>query len=291
MHTLYTVLYLHANTCMDFILIIPQCPRVHVLPPPYTTTAYVVVRLALPSFLGPRPTDRHLACLPVPAVSMGGSAIRAQGTQVCVVEIFVGSSSEHCDVDAMSSLATETSAGAGASSLSDVDMKGDQAGGKKDKKKKKKKSSTRTPAQKRLMRDFKKITTDAPTGISAAPVDMNILSWQAVIFGPDESPWSGGTFNLLIDFSEEYPNKPPNVRFVTKMFHPNVYADGRICLDILKSAWSPIFDIGHILISIQSLLCDPNPDSPANSEASKIYQEDRREYNNRVRQCVEGSWA
>ena len=67
------------------------------------------------------------------------------------------------------------------------------------------------------------------------------------------------------------------------MFHPNVYVDGRICIDILKSQWSPIFDIGHILISIQSLLSDPNPDSPANPEASKLFQEDRREYNRRVR--------
>ena len=161
---------------------------------------------------------------------------------------------------------------------------------KKKKKKDKKKKSSRTPAQKRLMRDFKKITSDAPAGISTAPIDMNILKWQAVIFGPEETPWSGGTFKLLIDFSEEYPNKPPNVKFETKMFHPNVYVDGRICIDILKSQWSPIFDIGHILISIQSLLSDPNPDSPANPEASKLFQEDRREYNRRVRTCVEGSW-
>ena len=80
---------------------------------------------------------------------------------------------------------------------------------KKKKKKDKKKKSSRTPAQKRLMRDFKKITADAPAGISAAPIDMNILKWQAVIFGPEETPWSGGTFKLLIDFAEEYPNKPP----------------------------------------------------------------------------------
>ena len=61
------------------------------------------------------------------------------------------------------------------------------------------------------MRDFKKITADAPAGISAAPIDMNIMKWQAVIFGPEETPWSGEHFKLLIDFSEEYPNKPPNV--------------------------------------------------------------------------------
>ena len=189
----------------------------------------------------------------------------------------------------MSSLTTDTE-GINRASAPAGEMAQAKKEKKKKKKEKKKKKSSRTPAQKRLMRDFKKITADAPAGISAAPIDMNIMKWQAVIFGPEETPWSGGTFKLLIDFSEEYPNKPPNVQFETKMFHPNVYVDGRICIDILKSQWSPIFDIGHILISIQSLLSDPNPDSPANPEASKLFQEDRREYNRRVRACVEGSW-
>jgi ubiquitin-conjugating enzyme E2 A len=49
----------------------------------------------------------------------------------------------------------------------------------------------------------------------------NLMVWQAVIFGPDDSAWEGGTFNLLIEFSEEYPNKPPKVRFVSKVYHPN----------------------------------------------------------------------
>ena len=90
------------------------------------------------------------------------------------------------------------------------------------------------------------------------------------------------------------------------MFHPNstfmnaccydgyngyiVYNDGGICLDILQNQWSPIYDIAAILTSIQSLLCDPNPNSPANSEAARLFQENRREYNRRVREIVESSW-
>ena len=146
-------------------------------------------------------------------------------------------------------------------------------------------------ARRRLLRDFKKLNSDPPSGISGAPMDNNIMSWHAVIFGPEDSPWEGGTFNLTLDFTEEYPNKPPQVKFVTKMFHPNIYNNGHICLDILQSNWSPIYDISAILTSIQSLLCDPNPNSPANSEAAQLYSSNKREYNRRVREIVEQSWV
>lgn len=74
------------------------------------------------------------------------------------------------------------------------------------------------------------------------------------------------------------------------MFHPNIYNDGKICLDILQNQWSPIYDVAAILTSIQSLLSDPNPASPANAEASQMYERDRREYNKRVQEVVESSW-
>ena len=93
------------------------------------------------------------------------------------------------------------------------------------------------------------------------------------------------------EFSEEYPNKPPVVRFLSKMFHPNVYADGGICLDILQNRWSPTYDVSAILTSIQSLLDEPNPNSPANSVAAQLYQENRREYEKRVAAVVEQSAA
>ncbi len=68
---------------------------------------------------------------------------------------------------------------------------------------------------------------------------------------PDDTPWEGATFKLKMSFTEDYPNKPPKVQFVTKCFHPNVYANGGICLDILQNQWSPIYDIAAILTSIQ----------------------------------------
>ncbi|KAI3500788.1 hypothetical protein L1887_36613 [Cichorium endivia] len=152
-------------------------------------------------------------------------------------------------------------------------------------------SKMSTPARKRLMRDFKRLQNDPPAGISGAPVDNNIMLWNAVIFGPDDTPWDGGTFKLTLQFSEDYPNKPPTVRFISRMFHPNIYADGSICLDILQNQWSPIYDVAAILTSIQSLLCDPNPNSPANSEAARMFSENKREYNRKVREIVEQSWT
>mmetsp|Transcript_28602 Transcript_28602/g.93443 ORF Transcript_28602/g.93443 Transcript_28602/m.93443 type:complete len:153 (+) Transcript_28602:82-540(+) len=147
-----------------------------------------------------------------------------------------------------------------------------------------------TPARKRLMRDFRRLQNDPPAGISGTPTENNIMSWKAVIFGPEDTPWEGGTFKLTMTFTEEYPNKAPVVRFESKMFHPNIYADGAICLDILQNQWSPVYDVSAVLTSIQSLLSDPNPQSPANSEAARMYQECRREYARRVQEVVETSW-
>ncbi|GFP99355.1 ubiquitin-conjugating enzyme e2 2 [Phtheirospermum japonicum] len=124
-----------------------------------------------------------------------------------------------------------------------------------------------TPSRKRLMRDFKRLQQDPPAGISGAPQDNNIMLWNAVIFGPDDTPWDGGTFKLTLQFTEDYPNKPPTVRFVSRMFHPNS-----------KLMRRKIFKIFSLILS---LLCDPNPNSPANSEAARMFSENKREYNRR----------
>ncbi|KAM8909017.1 ubiquitin-conjugating enzyme E2 A isoform 2-T2 [Spinachia spinachia] len=119
-----------------------------------------------------------------------------------------------------------------------------------------------------------------------------MLSFLVCYFSssPEGTPFEDGTFKLTIEFTEEYPNKPPTVRFASKMFHPNVYADGSICLDILQNRWSPTYDVSSILTSIQSLLDEPNPNSPANSQAAQLYQENKREYEKRVSAIVEQSW-
>jgi ubiquitin-conjugating enzyme E2 A len=112
--------------------------------------------------------------------------------------------------------------------------------------------------------------TDPPAGVSASPVPDNVMTWyaytskvsmnalnssncsrNAVIIGPADTPFEDGTFRLVMHFEEAYPNKPPGVKFISQMFHPNVYGTGELCLDILQNRWSPTYDVAAILTSIQ----------------------------------------
>mmetsp|Transcript_12844 Transcript_12844/g.22156 ORF Transcript_12844/g.22156 Transcript_12844/m.22156 type:complete len:153 (-) Transcript_12844:1050-1508(-) len=136
----------------------------------------------------------------------------------------------------------------------------------------------------RLLTDLKQVKQEPPEGVSASPLsDENLYVWGATIIGPDETPWEGGIYSLRMTFPEQYPDKAPKVRFTSEMFHPNVYSDGTLCLDIIQDQWVPTYTVSTILTSIQSLLCDPNPASPANPEAARMYQNDRAAYNKRVR--------
>lgn len=139
----------------------------------------------------------------------------------------------------------------------------------------------------RLLRDLNRIEKEGEDSIYACPKEDDILSWEAVILGPESTPWEGGIFKITLLFTNEYPTKPPLVRFNSKLFHPNIYADGRICLDILDKNWSPVYDILSVLISIRSLLSDPNENSPANVEASQLYKTNPQLYYSKIKECVE----
>lgn len=78
-----------------------------------------------------------------------------------------------------------------------------------------------TESRKRLIRDFKQLQTDPPSGIFGSPDENNLLLWNVIICGPSDTIWEGGTFKLVLEFPNEYPSKPPEVKFVSKMFHPN----------------------------------------------------------------------
>ncbi|KAG6334963.1 hypothetical protein ID866_4119 [Astraeus odoratus] len=119
---------------------------------------------------------------------------------------------------------------------------------------------------------------DPPSSCSAGPTGDNMFQWQATIMGPGDSPYAGGVFFLSISFPTDYPFKPPKVSFTTKIYHPNINANGSICLDILRDQWSPALTISKVLLSICSMLTDPNPDDPLVHDIAHLYKTDRARY-------------
>ena len=132
---------------------------------------------------------------------------------------------------------------------------------------------------KRIEAEMKEIIKDPPGSCSAGPVDKeDIYKWEATIMGPEGTPYRGGIFKLSIDFPTNYPFKPPKIRFVTRIYHPNINSSGGICLDILKDQWSPALTIDKVLLSICSLLTNPNPDDPLVIDIADQYKNNRVAY-------------
>ena len=134
-------------------------------------------------------------------------------------------------------------------------------------------------ALKRITKELKEIQTDPPCGCSAGPVGEDMFHWSATITGPSDSPYQGGLFFLDVHFPVDYPFKAPRVTFVTKVYHPNVNRQGVICLDILKDQWSPALTISRVLLSISSLLTDPNPQDPLDPEVANVLRTNPKKFN------------
>ncbi|KAG1176821.1 hypothetical protein G6F70_006190 [Rhizopus microsporus] len=115
-------------------------------------------------------------------------------------------------------------------------------------------------ALKRINKELKDLERDPPSSCSAGPIGDDLFHWQATIMGPEDSPYQGG------------------INFTTKIYHPNINGNGSICLDILKDQWSPALTISKVLLSVCSLLTDPNPDDPLVPELAHIYKTDRARY-------------
>lgn len=135
-----------------------------------------------------------------------------------------------------------------------------------------------TMASRRIQKEHEDLQKDAPENCSAGPRGDNLYVWDAMIMGPSDSPFSGGIFKLEIHFPVNYPFKPPKVVFLTKIYHPNINSNGSICLDILKDQWSPALTINKVLLSICSLLTDPNPKDPLVADIARQYEQKRDEY-------------
>lgn len=112
--------------------------------------------------------------------------------------------------------------------------------------------------------------------------------WDCGVPGKANTIWEGGLFHLTVAFPDEYPTKPPKCKFAPALFHPNVYPSGTVCLSILNEdeGWRPAITIKDILLGIQSLLDEPNPESPAQADAYTLFKKDLNSYRARVKQCV-----
>uniref|UniRef100_A0A8B9E2K6 UBC core domain-containing protein n=1 Tax=Anser cygnoides TaxID=8845 RepID=A0A8B9E2K6_ANSCY len=121
-------------------------------------------------------------------------------------------------------------------------------------------------------KETQRLLAEPVPGIKAEPDESNARYFHVVIAGPQDSPFEGGTFKLELFLPEEYPMAAPKVRFMTKIYHPNVDKLGRICLDILKDKWSPALQIRTVLLSIQALLSAPNPDDPLANDVAEQWK-------------------
>jgi ubiquitin-conjugating enzyme E2 I len=169
----------------------------------------------------------------------------------------------------------------------------------------------------RLGEERKQWRKDHPFGFYAKPIRVNnvldLKVWDVGIPGREKTIWEGGLFKLTLTFPDEYPTKPPKCKhhqpqphlmplplvlrpfaktsagkFVPPLFHPNVYPSGTVCLSILneEEAWKPAITIKQILLGIQDLLNDPNPESPAQADAYNLFKKDRAAYERKIKQIV-----
>jgi ubiquitin-conjugating enzyme E2 D len=129
-------------------------------------------------------------------------------------------------------------------------------------------------------------STDLNENVTAGPIDNDLFHWYAIIMGPSDSPYAGGIFRLDVRLPQKYPYEAPRISFTTKIYHPNISPSGQICLDILKNKWSPTLTIKKVLLSISSLLTDPNPDDPLDGGAARLYRESILNYNKKVKEYV-----
>ena len=138
-------------------------------------------------------------------------------------------------------------------------------------------------AIKRIEYELKEMQDNPPFNCSAGLINDNLYQWQATIIGPTKSPYEGGVFYIRIEFPKTYPFKPPKLNFITKIYHCNISNDGSICLDILKEQWSPALTISKVLLSICSLLDDPNPDDPYLPEIANLLKNNKRLHDENAR--------
>lgn len=158
-------------------------------------------------------------------------------------------------------------------------------------------------ALKRLMQEYKELILNPPEGFTAGPIsEDNFFEWEAEISGPPDTAYEGGVFTARLTFPRDYPLNPPKMVFTSEMWHPNVYKNGEVCISILHppgedpnhyetsaERWSPVQSVEKILISVISMLAEPNDESGANIDAAKMWRVDRDTFNKTVERTVRKS--
>eukprot|EP00933_Yihiella_yeosuensis_P053255 TRINITY_DN51446_c0_g1_i1.p2 TRINITY_DN51446_c0_g1~~TRINITY_DN51446_c0_g1_i1.p2 ORF type:complete len:150 (+),score=39.07 TRINITY_DN51446_c0_g1_i1:101-550(+) len=130
---------------------------------------------------------------------------------------------------------------------------------------------------KRIEKETQKLAAEPPPGVDARPDDANYRYFHIKMGGPDGTPYEGGNYQLELFLPEGYPMEPPKVRFLTKIYHPNIDKLGRICLDVLKDKWSPALQIRTVLLSIQALLSAPEPSDPLDTTVADHFVQKPKE--------------
>ncbi|KIJ47168.1 hypothetical protein M422DRAFT_28853 [Sphaerobolus stellatus SS14] len=154
--------------------------------------------------------------------------------------------------------------------------------------------SSNTTALRRLMTEYKQLTANgSPDGMfTAGPIsEDDFFMWEALICGPKDTPFEGGVFVAKLTFPQDYPLSPFKMKFDPPLFHPNIYPDGNVCISILHTPgddptmyekaserWSPVQSVEKVILSVISMLAEPNLESGANIDCCKLYRENKEEY-------------
>ncbi|CAE8622033.1 unnamed protein product, partial [Polarella glacialis] len=128
-----------------------------------------------------------------------------------------------------------------------------------------------------IEKETQKLSSEPPPGVTAVPDKDNYRYFHINMSGPDGTPYEAGVYVLELFLPEGYPMEPPKVRFLTKIYHPNIDKLGRICLDVLKDKWSPALQIRTVLLSIQALLSAPEPSDPLDTGVADHFIQNRKE--------------
>ncbi|KAI6654165.1 hypothetical protein LOD99_3010 [Oopsacas minuta] len=125
---------------------------------------------------------------------------------------------------------------------------------------------------KRILRETEKLLSEPVPGIDARPDENNARYFHVIVNGPKDTPFESGKFKMELFLPEDYPMTPPKLRFITKIYHPNIDQLGRICLDTLKDKWTPALTIRTVLLTVQGLLSAPNPDDPLANDVAAAWK-------------------